>query len=104
MPEIKIEIVADDENIFGFYLIEIDGFLDGKTGIVVKGLGLHEKDVASAVGFSDNRVEFLGFLPGETVYFEIKIKGEKAEIMTSEIVLIARISEADDKFHRDIIA
>lgn len=53
--------------------------------------------------FEPEGVEF-GFLPGEIFDFGIKIKCQEAEVVASEVVFWAGVAEADDEFHRYIIA
>lgn len=50
-----------------------------------------------------NSMELFVRLPGETLLFKQKVEGEKAEVVTGKIVLIARVAEADDKLHKKII-
>jgi len=94
--ERKIEVVADDEDVFEGDFVEIGEFGDGATRVVVKSLGFDEDFVA---GFQPEGVE-LGLLPGfEVVNFGIKIEGEEAEVVAGEVVFWARVAEADDEFH-----
>lgn len=98
--ERQVEIVADDENVLEGNFVKIDKFGNGATGIVVESLRFDEDFVAV---FEPNGMEF-GFLPVEIFNFSIKIEGEKAEVVASEVVFGAGVAEADDEFHEGIIA
>lgn len=98
--ERQVKIVADDEDVFERDFVEIDEFGDGAAGIIVKSLRFDEDLIAV---FEPEGVE-LRFLPGEILDFGIKIKRQEAEVVASEVVFWARIAEADDEFHRYIIA
>ena len=69
--------------------------LDRKAGIVVEILRFEEDCVAR---FEPNGIVFR-FLPSQTFDFCVKIKCQKAEIMASKVIFVARIAEADYEFH-----
>lgn len=100
--ERQVEIVADDEQIGGgFELVEVYELCDGFADVVVESLGFGED---GAIGFDSFGEEFGCGLKGEIVGFGVKIEGQKAEIVAGEVVLPARITKADDEFHRGIIS
>lgn len=67
LAEIKVKIVADDEEVGEAKFVKMDEFLDGATGIVIEILGFDEDAVAI---FSPEGAEF-GLLPVEVVDFGI---------------------------------
>lgn len=98
--EVELEVIAKDENIGRWDFVKMGESLDGLAGIIIKSLRFEEDLVAV---FEPESVHF-GLLPVEMVDFGIKIKRQKPEIMASEIIFWAGITEADDEFHEDIIA
>lgn len=97
--ERQVEVVADDEDVLERNSVEIGEFGDSAAGIVVESLGFDEDFVAV---FKPEGMEF-GFLPGEIFDFGIKIKCQKTEVVASEVVFWARVTEPDDEFHESII-
>lgn len=67
--EIKVEIVAEDENIARGEFIKTEEIGDGETGFVVKSLGFEEDFIA---GFEPEGAHF-GLFPGQIMSFGIKI-------------------------------
>lgn len=100
LAEIEVEVVADDEDVFGRDFIELGEFLHSRAGEIVESLGFDKNGVG---GFGVDGGELGGFMPGELAGFEIKIKSKKAKIMTSEVVTRARVAEANNQFHKSII-
>ncbi len=99
LTKVEVKIVAEDEDVFGRDFVEVSEGLDGFAGVVVEILGFDEEIFAV---FEPERAHF-GLLPGEIFDFGIKIEGEEAEIVASEVVFWAGIAEADDEIHKDII-
>ena len=97
--ELKVKIIANHEDVLGSDLVEAGEGLDGLTGFVVEGLGFDED---GAPLFQPDGAEF-GFLPAELMDFGVKIQRQKAEIVASEVVLVAWVAEADDETHGYII-
>lgn len=95
LTEFEVKIITDDEDIAGSELVKMDEFLDGAPGFVVEILGLDEKIIA---GFSPESAKF-GFLPAEIMNFGVQIEGQKANVVTGEIIFCARVAETDEKFH-----
>lgn len=98
--ERQIKIITNDQDVFEGDFVEIGEFGDGAAGIVIESLGF-DKDLIAV--FEPEGVEF-GLLPGEIFDFGIKIKRQEAEVMAGEVVFWAGVAEADDEFHRYIIA
>lgn len=69
--------------------------LSGDAGIVVEVLRFN-KDIIFV--FEPQGVK-LGFLPSEIVDFSVKIEGEEAEIVASEVVFVSGVPEADNEIH-----
>ena len=97
--ELKVKIIANHEDVLGSDLVEASEGLDGLTGFVVEGLGFDENGASL---LQPDGVEF-GFLPAELMDFGVKIQRQKAEIVASEVVLVAWVTEADDETHGYII-
>ncbi len=98
--EWQVEIVANYENILRSDLVIMGEGLDGRAGSVVKSLGLDQEMIA---GFRPGSVK-LGFLPSKIMNLGVKIQSQKTKIMARKIILVSGIAEADDEFHRFIIA
>lgn len=97
--EWEVEVIANYKDIARGDFVKIKEFTNGMARFVIKGLRFDEESVAI---FEPEGVKFR-FLPVEMVDFGIKIKGEEAEIMPSEVVFGARVAETDDEFHDEII-
>ena len=91
--KIEVKIVTNDQNIRGGDFVIIHKGLDGSTGFIVVVLGFHEDKIACTAPDSP-KARFV--MPIKVVELKIKIKGQKAKIMPSKIILIARIAEPDD--------
>lgn len=96
LTEFEVKIITDDENIVGSEFVKMDEFLDGAPGFVVEILGLDEKIIA---GFGPESAKFGFFLPAEIMNFGVQIEGQKANVVTGEIIFCARVAETDEKFH-----
>lgn len=95
LTEFEVKIITDDEEIAGSEFVKMDEFLDGAPGFVVEILGLDEKIIA---GFGPESAKF-GFLPAGFMNFGVQIEGQKANVVTGEIIFCARVAETDEKFH-----
>ena len=91
--EFEVEVVTDAEDVFGRDFIEVGEGADGGADVVVESLGFNENGVSL---FFPDGVKFFVRLPFEMVDFEIKIKGEKAEVVAGEVVLATGVAKGDD--------
>ena len=98
--EFEVEVVTDAEDVFGRDFVEVGEVSDCGADVVVESLGFDE-DGASL--FFPDGVEFFVRFPFEIVDFEVKIKGEKAEVVAGEVVLAAGVAKGDDEVHGYII-
>jgi len=102
LAEGESEIVADDEDIFQGYFVEIDDGREGDAGEIVVRAGFNEESVV-VLGYA--RGEFFAGSEGERMGASKKIESEEAEIVAGEVVLLAGVAEGENEvFHGVIVS
>ena len=89
----EVKIVANCQNILGRDFVKVGKGFYTLANVVVESLGF---DVDGVAGFFPDGTKFFMGFPFATGDFEVKIEGEKAEVVTGEIVLCSGVAEGDD--------
>ena len=98
--EFEVKIVTDAQDVFWRDFVEVGEASDCGADVVVESLGFDENGVSL---FVPDGVELFVRFPLQIIDFEVKIEGEKAEVVASEVILATWVAKGDDEIHVYII-